>query len=73
MTTSLTRAWSSGNPISINSTKNAAPGDLLDWLEVIGIALAPNSPHRRRDGEAPHYIVQSRERVRAELERRMAS
>ena len=55
-----------GKPLKVKDIKAAPMGDLLDWLEEIGGAYAT------RDGNIPMYLVESRSRVRTEIQKRVA-
>ena len=64
----LTLARREGKALPVRAAKAAAPGDLLDWLERIAAVLV----REYAGGTPPRYLMRSRERVRAEVERRMA-
>ena len=68
MRDALTRSRDEARPVKLESCREAAPGDLLDWLERIAARLV----REYAGGTPPRYLMQSRERVRAEIERRMA-
>ena len=76
----LSRAWVSSKPIPKTACREAAPGDLLDWLERITARVVIEEHQARqahRDGKRVHqtrrYVFVSRQRVRSEIERRMAT
>ena len=78
--TPLSRAWGSGKPIPKTACREAAPGDLLDWVEriaarIVGEQFEARQAHRegKKVYQTPRYVHLSRARVRAEIERRMAT
>ena len=80
MTDPLRMAFGSFKPIPKAACGEAAPGDLLDWLERITARVvieADEARQAKRDGkrvyDTPRYVWLSRQRVRAEIERRMAT
>ena len=62
----LRDALARGKPLRVKDCKAAATGDLLTWLEQVAV-LSRDAP---KFGEPPKYLVDTRKRIREEIQRR---